>query len=105
MLVCGAGLVTVPFRSYVKMADGAARRVLSFVPGGGKATDQKPDPAVLEWARFRGRVVVYTSTFNRDWTEWPVFPSFLEFQHELLVRTGESAGYQNGDRADRHFVP
>ncbi|HEX4607629.1 MAG TPA: hypothetical protein VH092_05425, partial [Urbifossiella sp.] len=79
-----AGLVTVPFRSYVKMADGAARRVLSFVPGGGKATDQKPDPAVLEWARFRGRVVVYTSTFNRDWTEWPVFPSFLEFQHELL---------------------
>jgi hypothetical protein len=79
-----AGLVTVPFRSYVRMADGAARRVLSFVPGGAPAGDRKPDPAVLEWARFRGRVVVYTSTLNRDWTEWPVFPSFLEFQHELL---------------------
>lgn len=79
-----AGLVSVPFRSYVKMADGGGRRVLSFVPGGAAKADAKPDAAVLEWPRFRGRVVVYTSTLNRDWTEWPVFPSFLEFQHELL---------------------
>lgn len=79
-----AGLVSVPFRGYVKMADGAARRILSFAPAGPSPADAKLDPAVLEWARFRGRVVVYTSSLNRDWTEWPLFPSYLEFQHELL---------------------
>ncbi|QDU23209.1 VWA domain-containing protein [Urbifossiella limnaea] len=78
-----AGLVGVPFRGYVKLADGAARRVLSFAPAAG-AKDAKLDPAVLEWPRFRGRVVVYASSLNRDWTEWPIFPSYLEFQHELL---------------------
>ncbi len=79
-----AGLVSVPFRGYVKMADGAARRVLSFAPAGPAPAGAKPDAAVLEWPRFRGRVVVYTSSLNRDWTEWPIFPSYLEFQHELL---------------------
>lgn len=90
-----AGLTSVPFRKYVRIdapADGAARRVLSFVPAGVKpvpASDAKPggakpDAAVVEWPRHRGRVVVYTSTFNNDWTDWPVLPSFLPFAHELL---------------------
>ncbi|HXD85518.1 MAG TPA: VWA domain-containing protein [Urbifossiella sp.] len=89
-----AGLATVPFRSYMKMdapADGRARRILSFVPATGGApanaggsSERKPDPAVVEWARHRGRVVVYTSTFNQDWTDWPVLPSFLPFVHETL---------------------
>jgi len=79
-----AGLVGVPFRGYVKMTDGGARRVLSFAPAGPGTAGAKLDPAVLEWPRFRGRVVVYTSSLNRDWTEWPIFPSYLEFQHELL---------------------
>lgn len=83
------GLTAVPFRQYVTLdpaADGRARRVLSFVPaGGGKPADgQKPDPAVVETARHRGRVVVYTSTFNTDWTDWPRLPSYLPFVHELL---------------------
>ena len=89
-----AGLSTVPFHSYVKMdapADGRARRILSFVPAAGGAaanaagsSERKPDPAVIEWGRHRGRVVVYTSTFNQDWTDWPVLPSFLPFVHETL---------------------
>ncbi len=102
-----AGLVTVPFRSYVKTGDGAARRVMSFVPGG-PPTDRKPDPAILEWARFRGRVVVYTSTFNRDWTEWPVFPSFLEFNHELLRFASANPDRHTarvGDALEEYFPP
>ncbi|MDB5310334.1 MAG: hypothetical protein JWO38_4536 [Gemmataceae bacterium] len=83
-----AGLVTVPFRSYLKMdapADGRARRVLSFVPANAPPDPaRKPDPAVVEWARHRGRVVVYTGTFNQDWTDWPVLPSYLPFVHEVL---------------------
>ncbi|MGL6097939.1 MAG: VWA domain-containing protein, partial [Fimbriiglobus sp.] len=93
-----AGLVGVPFRKYVRLdapADGRARRILSFVPAatpGEKeektekpaASADRPDPAVVEWPRHRGRVVVYTSTFNADWTDWPLLPSYLPFAHELL---------------------
>ncbi len=81
-----AGLTSVPFRKYVKLdapADGKGRRVLSFVPAD-TAGDARPDPAVVELPRHRGRVVVYTSTFNGDWTDWPVLPSYLPFAHELL---------------------
>jgi len=83
-----AGLATAPFKSYVKLdapADGRARRILSFVPANAAPDpSRKPDAAVVEWSRHRGRVVVYTSTFNQDWTDWPVLPSFLPFVHETL---------------------
>lgn len=87
-----AGLTTVPFRKYVRMnapTDGPARRVLSFVPADEvaklpEANAAKPDAAVVEWPRHRGRVVVYASSFNNDWTDWPVLPSYLPFAHELL---------------------
>lgn len=84
-----AGLTGVPFRKYVRLdapADGKARRLLSFVPAAPRPepTLEKPEPAVVEWPRHRGRVIVYTSTFNTDWTDWPILPSFLPFAHELL---------------------
>jgi hypothetical protein len=83
------GLTAVPFHQYVTLDtsdDERARRVLSFVPAAANPadTDTKPDPAVIETPRHRGRVVVYTSTFNTEWTDWPRLPSFLPFAHELL---------------------
>lgn len=96
-----AGLVSVPFKKYLPLdappkpadktepqlpdliAEGLARPVLSFVPTGA-AKAGAADPAVVEFTRHRGRVVVYTSTFNRDWTDWPVLPSYLPMMHELL---------------------
>lgn len=86
------GLITVPFKQYAHLdapADGRARRVLSFVPAKPVPAKPgeppaKPDPAVVEMPRHRGRVIVYTSTFNRDWTDWPVLPSYLPMVHELL---------------------
>lgn len=85
------GLTSVPFKRYARLdapADGRARRVLSFVPAAAPAKSAdpsaKPAPAVVEWPRHRGRVVVYTSTFNTDWTDWPLLPSYLPFAHELL---------------------
>lgn len=112
-----AGLVTVPFRSYLKMdapADGKARRVLSFVPAGTSGAhapgspDHKPDPAVVEFARHRGRVVVYTSTFNQDWTDWPVLPSFLPFVHETLrfaAANPDRHTIRVGDPLEEFFPP
>ncbi|MBX9582249.1 MAG: hypothetical protein K2X87_18250, partial [Gemmataceae bacterium] len=106
-----AGLVTVPFRSYLRMdapADGRARRLLSFVPAGGAKADAKPDPAVVEWPRHRGRVVVYTSTFNQDWTDWPVLPSYLPFVHELLRYAAANPDRHTarvGDTLEEFFPP
>ena len=81
-----AGLTGVPFRKFVNLdagQDGRARRILSFVPAK-VAEGVKPAPAVVELPRHRGRVVVYTSTFNADWNDWPRLPSYLPFVHELL---------------------
>jgi hypothetical protein len=65
------------------------------------------DPALIEWqpplgraqqagaprvkegrpgqasARYRGKVVLFTSTFNMDWTSWPGSPSFGAMMQEL----------------------
>ncbi len=107
-----AGLATVPVRSYVKLdapADGRARRILSFVPAGA-TTDpsRKPDAAVVEWARHRGRVVVYTSTFNQEWTDWPLLPSYLPFVHEILrfaAANPDRHTIRVGDPLEEFFPP
>ncbi|QEL15051.1 VWA domain-containing protein [Limnoglobus roseus] len=99
-----AGLTAVPFAKYVRLElpIGRGRRILSFAPAeGAKASNRKPEPAVVEWSRHRGRVIVYTSTFNRDWNDWPILPTYPVFAGELLrfaatnperqsVRVGES---------------
>lgn len=84
-----AGLTTVPFKSYLRLdapPDGRARRVLSFAPAlpSSTADNRKPDAAMVEWERNRGRVIVYTSSFNDDWNDWPPLPTYLPFQQELL---------------------
>ena len=87
------GLIMAPFRSYIRLdasADNRARRIMSFVPAGAPATRpgstgaRKPDAAFAEWSRHRGRVVVYTSSFNEDWNDWPPLPSYLMFQQEFI---------------------
>ncbi len=88
-----AGLISVPFRTYMKLdapPDGRARRIMTFARTGGPAPDPKagprakPDPALVEWTRHRGRVYVYTSTFNEDWNDWPRPPTYLPFWNEFL---------------------
>jgi hypothetical protein len=34
-------------------------------------------PAILEARRGKGRVILFTSTADRDWTDWPIRTSFL----------------------------
>jgi hypothetical protein len=94
-------LQSVPFYEYVIAElppSGKARKVLSFMPdaqisntppGKSKPLPGKSmrldDPAVVEWSRFRGRVVLITTTVNQDWTdEWPKSPSFLPLMQEIL---------------------
>ena len=85
-----APLINVPFAAYLRLdapPDGRANRILSFVAANamGQAANRKPDPAIVEWNRFRGRVVVFTSSFNDDWNVWPrLSRNYLPFQQELL---------------------
>ncbi|HEV2950294.1 MAG TPA: VWA domain-containing protein [Gemmataceae bacterium] len=97
-------LQSVPFYEYVIAevpASSKARKVLSFMPDAqvnrGIDTPRSPtksgiaksmrleDPAILEWSRYRGRVILITTTVNQDWTdEWPKSPSFLPLVQELF---------------------
>ncbi len=40
-------------------------------------------PALLEARHGQGRVLLYTSTVDRDWTDWPIRPSFLPAMQRL----------------------
>lgn len=114
------GLLIAPFRNYIRLdtpPDGRARRILSFAWGGtsgvntpGSPGGRKPDPALVEWTpqRHRGRVVVYTSTFNEDWNDWPPIPSYLMFQQELLpfaATNPDRHTLQVGEVVEEFFPP
>ena len=92
-----AGLIGVPFRAYVRLdaPPERAHRIFNFARAdapptatGAKlpATGERPDSALVEYPRHRGRVYVYTSTFNRDWNEWPgdLTFTYLPFWQEFL---------------------
>jgi hypothetical protein len=92
------GLLTARFQQYVRaelLPRSNARKILSFMPEAttvsAGATERDVgmilpvgDPAVVEWSRHRGRVILFTSTVNMDWTSWPLSPSFPAFIQELL---------------------
>lgn len=89
-----ATLLNARFRQYYQVrlpAKVPVRRLLSFLPP--TSAEARPDaanpptagldPAVLEWQRHRGRVILITTTINIDWGSWPGSPAFLPFMHEL----------------------
>lgn len=92
-----------------RAADARARAILSFVPEvdpQGKAELDKTlpvnDPVIIEWnpplprdpeldenakttpGRYRGKVVLVTTTLNMDWHSWPASPSFGAMMQELV---------------------
>ncbi|CAN5615630.1 hypothetical protein BH11PLA2_BH11PLA2_41460 [soil metagenome] len=82
-----AGLTSVTFRNYARFERdaNAPPALLSFAAVGTEVvTEAKLDPAVIALRKHRGRVVVFANTFNRDWSDWPVLPSFLPFVHEVM---------------------
>jgi len=104
-----AGLIGVPFSKYIALdlPEGRGRRILSFVEEGKPKPDdkRKPDVAVVEWQKHRGKVVVYASTFNAEWNEWPILPSYLPFVHELLryvVANPTRRNYRVGDAIEEY---
>ncbi len=105
-------LKTGRFRAFVEAkpaSDAKVRTIMTFMPevASGKEFDKAlptSDPAILEWspplgkqepqkgkqkgqtapaARYRGKVVLVTSTLNMDWNTWPGSPSFGAMMQEL----------------------
>jgi hypothetical protein len=82
-----ASFSTPRFGRYVRLdvpPNGPARRLFSFLPSDRRGQADRLDPAVVEWPRHRGRVIVFASSLNTDWNEWPRTLSFAPFVQELL---------------------
>ena len=85
-----ATFLSARFREYLKVSlSPAAKTLLSFFPPNsvkpppGSAGTSVLDPAVVEWPRHRGRVILITTTANIDWNSWAGSPAYLPFFHEL----------------------
>lgn len=78
----------LPGTSAGEKAGGLARKVMSFMPdpqpaGQGEALPVG-EPAIIEWPKYRGRVILITTTVNSNWTTWPKLPSFPVLMQELV---------------------
>lgn len=58
-------------------------------------------PALLEARRGRGRVLLYTSTVDRDWSDWPIRTSFLPAMQRM---SGWLAGTLEERGLEQHVV-
>lgn len=70
-------------------ADGGAKVLATFDDGA---------PALVEARRGKGRVLLFTSTADRDWTDWPIRTSFLPAMQRF-------AGWLAGGLEDRRAPP
>jgi hypothetical protein len=55
-------------------------------------------PALVEARRGKGRVLLFTSTVDRDWTDWPIRTSFLPALQRF-------AGFLTGGLGERREAP
>lgn len=87
------GLVGARFYRYALAKPGArggqARVVASFDDGA---------PALVEARRGQGRVLLFTSSVDRDWTDWPIRTSFLPVVQRF-------AAWLAGGLEERHELP
>lgn len=114
-----ASLTTVPLRAYVRLRPpdhAPVQRLLSVVaprpqealPQAPASAEQLPDPALLSAHRHRGRLLLLATTFNTEWTDWPLLPSYLPFVHELTRYAASSPDRSNltvGQDLEEIFSP
>ena len=74
----GAGAIFRPtFRRYARLRPDSAATVLGRYDTG--------DPFLVERRLGRGHVLAYTSTFNTDWTDFPIDESYVPFVYGLAA--------------------
>jgi uncharacterized membrane protein len=67
-----------------------------------RAGDAEGSPLLCEKSFGKGRAVLFTSTCDRDWTNFPIRPVFLPWVHQLTAYLAQRPGaeqlfYQPGD--------
>lgn len=72
---------------YIKMSDISGSIIMSYENG---------DPALLEKRTGKGRLVVFTSSFDGYWNNFVITPIFLPFVHQLIYSL--SNVYEKQDR-------
>lgn len=80
----GAGLARVRVKRAMRLepsARGERRVVLRYDDG---------SPALVEAAHGAGRVLLWTTTIDRDWTDLPIRPGFLPLMQQLVRYLGRA---------------
>lgn len=73
----GTGDIFKPeFREYVRVVPDSAVHVLGWYDTG--------EPFLIECAYGRGKIVVMTSSFNTEWSDFPVNEIYLPFVYQLV---------------------
>ncbi|MDZ4698471.1 MAG: VWA domain-containing protein [Rhodothermales bacterium] len=72
-----AGAIFRPqFREYMRIVPDSSATVVGRYDSG--------DPFLIEQTVGAGRVLVYTSTFNADWTDFPINELYIPFVYQLV---------------------
>jgi hypothetical protein len=80
-----ANLTSVTFRALWKMDPGSGPVLMRASTG---------SPLLCERSFGKGRVLLFTSSCDRDWTNFPVRPAYLPWVHRLVTYLAqEPAGY------------
>ena len=82
-------LGSVKFSAYWGLEPVPSGRVLMATESG--------DPLLCEHTYGRGRVALFASSCDRDWTNLPVQPAFLPFVYRLVGHLAQSAGGQSAE--------
>ena len=82
-------LGSIGFSAYWGLEPAPSGRVLMATESG--------DPLLCEHIYGRGRVALFASSCDRDWSNLPVQPAFLPFVYRLVGHLAQSAGGQSAD--------
>lgn len=62
-------------------------------------------PLLCEKEYGKGRVMLFTSTCNRNWTNFPLRPAFLPFTHRLVAYLAQQPGSQQAFYLTGEMIP
>jgi len=82
-------LGAVGFSAYWRLDPAANSRVVMETDSG--------DPLLCEHLYGQGRVALFASSCDRDWSNFPVRPAFLPFVYRLVGYLAQSAGGQSSE--------
>jgi uncharacterized membrane protein len=91
-----ANLAGVQFRALWKVDPGPSAILMKASTG---------SPLLCEKSYGKGRVMLFTSTCDRDWTNFPVRPAYLPWMHRLITYLAQEPAGHQGTFATGDWIP